>query len=65
MIKLGGIYKNKKNGGLYQADAVGINCTNEQDQQKMVRYHALPLSRNRVEFYREISEFQAKFDAVG
>lgn len=61
MIQSGEIYKNKKNGNLYQVDGLGINCTNAQDGQEMVLYHPMETGAP-YGFCREISEFKEKFD---
>lgn len=56
-------YRNIKNGNIYEVirDNV-INCTNANDDQKMVLYKSI--EHPEMLFVREINEFKAKFKEV-
>jgi len=53
------LYKNKKNGLPYVIVDEVINCTNDQDGQKMYLYR--PANKNLL-FVREKNEFHEKFE---
>ena len=55
-------FKNIKNGTIYKMDSIGINTTNKQDGQKMVRYHSV--KKPDQEYYRELLEFHEKFASI-
>lgn len=57
-------YRHKKSGRLYTAAALVINCTNDQDGQKMVLYQAAHQTLTPKLFAREITEFLEKFEPV-
>lgn len=54
-------YRNKKNGKTYTVIGEVINCTNEQDGQKMYLYKQ---DECELTFVREINEFNIKFERI-
>ena len=56
------VYKNLKNGKLYEILYMALNTTNSGDGQEMVVYK--PIDKNDLIFVRDAREFFTKFKSV-